>query len=245
MCHYFEMRVEPHEIGSVMHVIKRGARGMEIVRDEADRQRFVRLLYLLNDQHQTADRHEHDIGDISHRSDLWKRPTGWPEREPLVAILAWTLMPNHFHLLLKEVREGGIAKFMQRFCGSMSMAFNEKYNERGSIFQGGYKGKLVDTDEYLRYVVAYIAVKNVLELYPGGLKRAVREYDRAWEWACTYPFASLSALMITDNPIIDIGELRALGLPGRRFKHDARDMLIGHMQTLGNDEHTSLWLEQW
>jgi putative transposase len=232
-----------------MHIVKRGARGMDIVRDTADRRRFARLLFILNDVHQDTSRHILDgLEQEKRKSDLRledARPSYWPEREPLVAILAWTLMPNHFHLLLQEMREGGIAKFMQRLGASMSMAFNEKYDEQGSLFQGSYKAKLVDTDEYLRYVLAYVAVKNVLELYPGGLAKAMREYDRAWKWAIhTYPFSSLPALTGVDpSPILDVTHLDTLGLPGRNFKNDARDMLIGHVQT--KDHYSAFMLEQW
>lgn len=220
------MRVEPHTIGSVVHVVKRGARGVEIVKDDSDRWRFVRTLYLLNDTHQDTDwtREQYDL-------PLFDRPSHWPNRDPLVAVLAWTLMPNHFHLLLCEIREGGVSKFMQRLSGSMTTHFNSKYEETGSIFQGSYKSRTVDSDEYLRYVLAYIAVKNVLELYPGGLSRAIKEFNKAWEWANSYSFSSFQATALgKPSPIIDHAKLKELGLPGKDFKHMAYDMLVGHSE---------------
>src|SRR3989344_1803889 len=86
---------------------------------------------------------------------------------------------------------------MQRLCGSMSMAFNTKYSEKGSLFQGSYKSRTVDTDEYFSYLAFYIQVKNVLELYPGGLTGAMRNFDDAWQWASQYPFSSFSSY-VTD-----------------------------------------------
>src|SRR3989338_3275644 len=119
------MRVEPYGVDSIVHVIKRGARGMNIVQNDADRWRFVKSLYLLNDVYQDENWHR-DTKDLP----LFERPSNWPERMPVVSILGWTLMPNHFHLLLLETRKGGISKFMQRLGGSMSLYFNLKYKEQ-------------------------------------------------------------------------------------------------------------------
>jgi putative transposase len=91
-------------------------------------------------------------------------------------------MPNHFHLLLREKKIGGIGKFMQRLGGSITMGFNMKYKNQGSIFQAKYKPILVLNDSHLYHLVPYINVKNVMELYPeGGLNRAFSEFDNAWE----------------------------------------------------------------
>ena len=80
---------------------------------------------------------------------------------------------------------------MQRLCGSMSSHFNAKYKEHGSIFQGAYKSRTVSEDSHLRYLVFYIQVKNVLESFPGGLERAINNFDEAWEWALHYDIFKL------------------------------------------------------
>ena len=182
------MRVEPHSLDSFVHVTKRGTRGLPIVRDDADKRRFVRLLYYANDQHRDYfwEASTFGLGEFG-------RPVNWPVQEPLVKILAWSLMPNHFHLVLRELIEGGISKFMQQLCGSMSMHFNKKYDESGSIFQSSYKGRTANTrgDDYLRLLAVYVMVKNPFELYPGGLKKAIKNFDAAYAWASEYPFCSL------------------------------------------------------
>jgi REP element-mobilizing transposase RayT len=236
------MRVEPYGVGSILHVTKRGARGMEIVRDVADRERFIKLLFYLNDSFYDSNWQKL----IAIRSQF-DRPSEWPERKPLARILAWTLMPNHLHLLLEEIVEGGISKLIQRVCGSMTAHFNAKYNERGSIFQGAYRSPTISEDMHLRYLVFYIQVKNVLELYPGGLKRALKQFDNAWQWAARYKFSSLPTYLArTDSPITESDMIRALHADTNAFKKEARELLSGHIEHHASDTSlAALAIEPW
>ena len=236
------MRIEPYGVGSIVHIVKRGARGMEIVRDDSDRERFAQLLYYLNDSF-VDDNWRKTISGLA----PFERPDEWPVRDPLVRVLAWTLRPNHFHLLLEETREGGISKFMQRLCGSMSAHFNAKYHERGSIFQGAYRSRTVSEDAHLRYLAFYIQVKNVLESYPGGLTRALEHFDDAWEWALQYHSSSLSSYVTgEDSPITEAELLCTLHPDMNDFKNEARELLAGHIEHHANDDSFStITLESW
>ena len=221
------MRVEPFAVGSYVHAIKRGARGLPIVRTEDDRLRFVRSLYLLNEKYKNEnwDRQTAELA-------MFERPASWPEREQLTSILGWVLMPNHFHLLLKEIVPGGVAKFMQRLCGSMSTHFNAKYKEKGSIFQGGYRGRTVDTDGYLRQVMPYIMVKNVFELYPHGFAEALGNFDSAWGWAAgEYVFSSLPEYARQREwPIVEKDLVAELFPNAKSFKKHAREILLSRKE---------------
>ncbi|MBI4068231.1 transposase [Candidatus Kaiserbacteria bacterium] len=232
------MRVQPHGVGSIMHVIKRGTRGMDIVRDDADCHDFKNLLFYTNDAYMPEHRRREAEG-----IGAFTRPENWPERKPLTHVLAWTLMPNHFHLILQELQENGIAKFMQRLGGSMSLCFNAKYSESGSLFQGGYKGIRVDTDAYLRYLTAYVLVKNVFELYPRGLKQAVQHFNDAWKFSLEYQFSSLRTIACAENSsIVEHGLLRDMYTDPKDFKQQARDMCIAHLSKK-DDEMLFLTLE--
>lgn len=236
------MRVEPYSLGSIVHITKRGARGIEITRDNADQERFIQLLYYLNDSF-VDDNWRKTITGLA----PFERPIEWPERNPLTRIFAWTLVPNHFHLLMEEIQEGGISKFMQRLCGSMSANFNAKYKEHGSIFQGAYRSRTISEDAHLRYLVFYIQVKNVLELYPGGLVRALEYFDEAWEWALQYRFSSLSSYISgKDAPITESELIRALHSDANAFKVEAHELLAGHIEhNIDNDSLTTFAIEPW
>lgn len=217
------MRVEPFGVDSIVHVMKRGARGLPITRDASDMWRFVRLLYYANDQYKD-DSWERETAGLG----IFHRPTMWPERIPLVKILGWVLMPNHFHLLLREISDGGISKFMQKLCGSMSTHFNKKYQEKGSLFQGAYKGRTIHDNSYLQQIVPYIMVKNVFELYPGGYSRAVREFDKAWHWAVKeYKFSSLADYADTRiSPILEKDILHEVFSSPGDFREHAKEVIL-------------------
>lgn len=216
------MRVEPFGVGSFVHVVKRGARGEHIARDNLDRIRFTKLLYYLNDEYR-SDFWEEDLG----KRKMFERPEHWPVRKPLVKILAWTLMSNHFHLLLQEIQDDGVSRFMQSVGGSMSRHFNEKYRETGSIFQGAYRSRTIDTDRYIRWAISYVLVKNVFELYPAGYERAVKEFDAAWKWGTeTYPFSGLKEIVRpTSSSVTDLDLFRDFFKSTADFKSSSREML--------------------
>jgi len=219
-------RVEPHTVGSYVHVIKRGARGMEIVRDENDRWRFLKSLFYLNNNNYKQEKWEGELFKM--KTALFEWPSSWPPREKLVEIVAYTLIPNHFHLLLKEIRENGVSIFMHGLCASMTLHFNEKYEEKGSIFQGAYRGRLVETDEYLKRVAIYIMVKNSFELLPGGLDRAIKNFDKAWEKSLEYRFSSLADYGSNrKSTIIDKGLLDEIFKTPKKFKEFAKDTMLG------------------
>jgi hypothetical protein len=218
------MRVEPYTIGSFVHVMQRGARGLPIVREKSDCWRFVRLLYHMNDQFKDNfwERSTAELG-------LFERPDKWPARKPLVKILAWVLMSNHVHLLLKETQAGGITKFTRKVFDSMTMQFNTKYNERGSIFQGSYKSKTISRDQHFRHLAAYIMTKNVFELYPrGGYNAALRNFNSAWEWGTQiYEFSSLPDYGgCRFSPLIEKDLLGGLFSSTAVFRRHARESLF-------------------
>ena len=236
------MRIEPYSVDSTIHITKRGVRGMDIVRDLDDRWRYAKSLFILNDTHSDPNWHR-ETSELL----MFERPPQWPEREPLVRILAWTLLSNHMHLLVQEIRKGGTAKLMQRLGGSMSLCYNLKYKERGSIFQSAYHARVVEGDAHLNYLAFYILVKNVLEMYPGGLKAASANFDDAWEWAIRYPFSSLPGIISGESdPITDDVDdlLSGIICRGDSFKDEARELLKVYMVSHGED-FKAIMLEPW
>ena len=217
------MRVQPFTLDSYVHVVKRGARGLPIVNDAAEHWRFLRLLFYMNDEYL-----DENWDQLTRQENLFHRPDWWPDRVPIVRVVGYTLMSNHMHLLLQEIRTGGVSLFMRRIGQSMTNHYNEKHKQRGSLFQGAYRSRTITGDEYLRYAAVYIMVKNSLELYPGGLRTAMKDFDKAWQWAAEYPFSSLGEYAkVRSFPVVDKDLLGEIYKNPLQFKDFSRDVLLG------------------
>jgi len=226
-------------IESFVHVIQRGGRGQPIVEDKHDKWRFLQLLRYFN----TAHSYKHWQRDIDQAGAEGKHmpwPESWADADPLVAIQAFCLMPNHFHLLVKEIQPGGIAKFMECVGKSMSGHYNRRHGhgDEGSIFSGPYKSQVVADDVYMRYLIPYITVKNPLELHPDSLFEIADDFSKAYRWACQYPFSSLSDFTGSeDSPITALDDVIADSFEDAEdFKNVAEDCLRKHtiVREIGN-----------
>jgi putative transposase len=78
-----------------------------------------------------------------------------------VEIIAYCLMPNHFHFLVKQKKEHGITQFMTKFTNSYTKYFNKKYKRVGPLFQGIFKAVHIENDEQLVHVCRYILLNPV------------------------------------------------------------------------------------
>ena len=74
--------------------------------------------------------------------------------------IAYCLNPNHYHFILTPLVEKGIEKFMQRIGTGYTMYFNEKNKRSGSLFQGKFKSKHINSNEYLLQASAYVNLNN-------------------------------------------------------------------------------------
>ncbi len=132
------------------HVYNRGVEKRDIFMDLRDKLRFQRLLYFANSSKPL---------DFKQIQGL---PLDTAERgETLVNIGAYCLMPNHFHLLIHEKKDGGLSKFMMKLTTAYSMYFNKKTNRSGRLFQNIFQARHIETDEHLNYLFAYIHLNPI------------------------------------------------------------------------------------
>lgn len=118
--------------------------------------------------------------------------------EPLVELAAYSLMPTHVHFLLREIRTGGIASFMQKVFTGYTMYFNNRNSRTGALFSGTFKSKHIDDDTYLKQVVPYILL-NPAELFQKGWKNGVGKVTTIERKLLLYPYSSLPDFHGTDR----------------------------------------------
>ncbi|OGZ08427.1 MAG: hypothetical protein A3C93_01415 [Candidatus Lloydbacteria bacterium RIFCSPHIGHO2_02_FULL_54_17] len=175
--------------GEYYHVYNRGVEKRDIFTSEEDRKRFQRLLYLCNGEKPIIYRLVQ--GPTLYSKDMGKKMT---------AVGAYVLMPNHFHVLLKETKEGGITEFMRKLTTGYTMYFNKKYDRVGHLFQGIFKAQHVSRDEYLKYLFAYIHLNPVKSVDPDWEKKRVRDHEKAKAYLKGYQYSSYTDLIGKKRP---------------------------------------------
>lgn len=78
-----------------------------------------------------------------------------------VELVAYCLMPNHYHILLKHKDSINGSRFIQRLFNSYTQAVNKKYSRVGTLFQGNVKKRIIEEDDYLIKTIKYIHLNPV------------------------------------------------------------------------------------
>lgn len=150
--------IKQYLAGGYYHLYNRGVEKRSIFEDDQDFGVFLSYLktYL---SHKNKD-------DLQEQLSNPKLP--WSEKDKIlkklrlknffgkIGLLAYCLMPNHYHLLVKQSSENDIVYFMRSLNTRYVVYFNKKYNRVGPLFQGVYKAVRIETDEQLIYLSAYI-----------------------------------------------------------------------------------------
>jgi putative transposase len=99
-----------------------------------------------------------------------------------VTLIAYCLMPNHYHFLLRQDSDFSISDFIQAVFNSYAKAFNKMYKRSGTLFEGPFKSILVDSDEYLVHLCRYIH-RNPIDVPRTSLHDITKwEFSNYLEW---------------------------------------------------------------
>jgi len=118
------------------------------------------------------------------------------EYQKLVLIICYCLMPNHFHFLVKQIKENGVSTFAANFTNSYTKYFNTKHERVGPLFQGLFKAVRVESDEQLIHVSRYIHLNPVSSflIRPDQLEN--------YQWSSYPEYLDLSSERIADKEIV-------------------------------------------
>ena len=216
--------------GNIYHVYNRGNDGRSIFNEERDRWRFLQGLGLFNNE-----KFSHQIlWNLENRGQGANMKTlknfldeKRESNEPLVKIMTDCLMPNHFHLILEEVKERGISNFMHKLGTGYTSFFNKKYGKSGGLFQGRFKARHIDNDLYLQYLLVYINIINPGQLIEPGLKEdGIKDIGAIMKFAAKYKWSTNPEYLQTRNSfIIDKGILGEIFSDPEEYKSFAEMVL--------------------
>lgn len=174
--------------GGIYHIYNRGVDRREIFLDDQDYSTFLSLFkrYLEPYSDQTQDKIKPSVKAHQRQMNL----------DGLVDLLAYCLMPNHFHLLLRQKESHGITQLLRRVCTNYAMYFNKKYSRQGPLFTSIYKAVLIDDEYQLLHVSRYIHLNPVhIRVQKIGPVKTVSASNPA-----EYPYSSYSYYIHPHKP---------------------------------------------
>lgn len=172
--------------GEYYHVYNRGTEKRTIFMDTADYVRFMELLFLSNSTKPV------NVRNIRRdHNSIYDFDSG----DKLVAIGAYCLMPNHFHILATPIIEGGLSTFMNKLSTGYSMYFNKRYKRTGSLFQGSFRSKHANGDEYLKYLFSYIHLNPIKLIQSDWKEIGVKNIDTTFQYVSSYRYSSLMSYL--------------------------------------------------
>ena len=228
------MRKIKFEVGDIYHIYNRGANRAVIFNNDSDMWRFLQGLFLFNDENSSSNilyrierKNNGRINFLLLKDFIKNNQEG---RNPLVRIMADCLMPNHFHLILQEIKEDGISRFMHRLGTGYTCYKNKKENRRGggSLFQGPFKAVKIDSDEYLKYLLTYINVINPGQLIEPNLKeKGIKNIDGIISFAENYDWSTNKEYLGTrESIIVDKGLLGEIFSTSEEYKKFVKEVLL-------------------
>ncbi|MCD6429536.1 transposase [bacterium] len=184
--------------GEIYHVVSRAVEGVLLFKEEKDYFRMIHDLFEFNDENPTDwtyrqfyEKRSRSEDNESH-SEECSEEKNKRKRKLLVAILAFCLMPNHMHLLVKQLQEKGISKFMRKIGAGYGLYYNKKYDRSGHLFQGRYRIVHVKSEAQLQTAFVYIHTNPVSLIVPNWrekgipkdqLRKVIEFLEKKYRWS--------------------------------------------------------------
>ena len=189
------------KIGEWYHCYNRSIENRAAFVDYQDYQRFLELLYLANDETRLR---RNDLG-----IERFEEAFTFPRGERLVALGAFCLMGNHFHLALQEVTEGGITTFMRKMGTAYTLYFNSRHARTGNLFLKPFRSREVSRAA-LPKLIHYVHSTPAGLYEPQWQAHHVVDPQFLEERLMAYPYSSLRAYTGARGPTSAILDAQTL-----------------------------------
>ncbi|PIR68522.1 hypothetical protein COU49_00575 [Candidatus Nomurabacteria bacterium CG10_big_fil_rev_8_21_14_0_10_35_16] len=181
-------RKQVFSVGEYYHLYNRGVEKRIIFKDKQDHEHFLFLMYICNTSRSITLR---DIGK------------NFDRQETIVDIGAYCLMPNHFHILVYEKKDGGISKYMRKLLTAYSMYFNKKYKRTGKLYENVFKAVHCHNDRYLKYLYSYIHLNSAKLINKYWRKIKIKNSIHVLEYVFSFRYSSLHEYLDSKYKIIN------------------------------------------
>ena len=237
-------RKEKFTNDEIYHVILRGLDDSLIFKDINDYYRGIFSIYEFDNAKPIEIRKRRQA-----RKKEKKKENGSPssaiidKRDRFVDILCFCFMPNHIHLLAKQLKDEGITKFMRKVGTGYAKYFNSKYKRKGYVFQNRFRSVPIEDDNQLRIIFNYIHANPISLIEPGWKENGIKKLKEAAKFSREYKWSSYKDY---------IGENNFPSVTERNFLSEFLGGIEGCNLSLKNwieykkelDKHQNLLLEQ-
>lgn len=180
------VRLIPFVNGQFYHVYNRGVEKRPIFDNKRDYTRFLKtIIYYQLD------------GPKPKFSNFFKYKVFQPNPDKkIVEIICYCLMPNHFHFLIRQLKDGGISEFISKLVNSYTKYYNIKHDRVGHLFQGQFKAVLMESDEQLVHLSRYIHLNPISSFLVDNLN--------AYPWSSYSQYSSkINEKICNTEPILN------------------------------------------
>ena len=222
------MSREPFITGEFYHIYNRGVEGRDIFLDQPDYSRFLLGMKAFNNAKSIFSLSRH----IKH-----EETNQFFKQEPIVEFVCYTLMPNHYHFIVRQLKDEGISRFMQRLGTAYTKYFNKRYERAGVLFQGLFKSKHISDDSYLMHVSRYVHLNVLSLMQPNWAEEGVRNKKKAFEFLKSYQWHSLGSWLENKPSLVklDANVVLRKFISKRGYEVFLADWLIGQSEALTTD----------
>jgi putative transposase len=164
----------------IYHVVARAVGDSVVFDDEKDFYRGIFSIYEFNNDRGV------NVWKRRNERKLEKKRLGptsptLQQRDRLVDTLAFSFMPNHLHLILKQLKDDGIVKFMQKVGTGFAVYFNKKYKRRGHLFNK-FRAVHIKNDDQLKHTFVYVHTNLISLVEPGWKEKGIENPDKTIEF---------------------------------------------------------------
>ncbi|MDP3991058.1 MAG: transposase [Candidatus Nealsonbacteria bacterium] len=224
-------RKQPFETGKIYHVVTRSLDNNLLFKNTNDYYRGIFSIYEFNTtkaikirERRKARVKEKQI--IKNTDPTCVTIDAIDKRDLLVEIIAFCLMPNHIHLLLRQTKKDGIVKFMAKFGSGYASYFNKKYGRKGYVFQNRFRSVEIKNNEQLKIVFAYIHINPTSIIISNWKEEGIKDINKVLEFIENYKWSSYSDYL---------GKINFPSVSNRKFI----------LELFGNKEKCKRFVDAW
>lgn len=210
------------ENNNFYHILNRGVEKRKIFLNKKDYLRFLHNIEDFNDNNITLESYyNRRVKNYNNSNTTVKKP--------LVDVICWCLMPNHFHILVKENIDKGASLFSMKNTNGFTKYFNSQNKRSGVLFQGKSKIIFIEEDMHFNWLPFYI-LSNPLDLFQSDWReKGVKEPKKSLDFLINYEWSNLSSFFYGPRRSVEVNNfLKVFDTTAERFKSEFEEWLINY-----------------